>query len=185
MIRFEGLPGEYLQIDWGERRDFPFVQMKSQTRYFFAARLKHSRLMYVEFHKTMCLETLVRCILRCFEYIGGVPWACVFDNMKTVTIGRDEKNRTIWNETFQKFSNELGFHREICAKAAGNQKGAVENLVRFVKDNFLSGRVFLDDSDLDRQFAEWLSKVNNSICQAHREIPFNVLPSVTFQNLSL
>lgn len=105
-----------------------------------------------------------------------MPWACVFDNMKTVTIRRDENNRPIWNESFRKFSNELGFHKEICDKCAGNQKGAVENLVRYVKDNFISGRVFLDDADLDGQCGEWLSKVNNSISQAHRAIPFEVLP---------
>jgi len=46
-LRFEGVPGEYLQIDWGEVRDFPFskVGMENQTRYFFAARLKYSRYM--------------------------------------------------------------------------------------------------------------------------------------------
>src|SRR6266568_1381990 len=48
-LRFEGVPGEYLQIDWGEVRDFPFTKagMEQQTRYFFAARLKYSRYMYV------------------------------------------------------------------------------------------------------------------------------------------
>ena len=31
-IRFEGLPGEYLQVDWGEIRHFPFTQQKPVTR---------------------------------------------------------------------------------------------------------------------------------------------------------
>jgi hypothetical protein len=45
MIRFEGLPGEFLQVDWGEVRNFPFLRpdLQEQTRYFLAARLKHSR----------------------------------------------------------------------------------------------------------------------------------------------
>ena len=38
-IRFEGLPGEYLQVDWGEIRHFPFTQQKPVTRYFLACRL--------------------------------------------------------------------------------------------------------------------------------------------------
>ena len=42
-VRFEGLPGEYLQVDWGEVRRFPFQQQKPTTRYFLACRLKHSR----------------------------------------------------------------------------------------------------------------------------------------------
>jgi len=32
---FEGLPGEYLQVDWGERRQFPFTQVPQTTRYCF------------------------------------------------------------------------------------------------------------------------------------------------------
>jgi predicted transcriptional regulator len=42
-IRFEGLPGEYLQVDWGEIRRFPFRQQAPATRYFLACRLKYSR----------------------------------------------------------------------------------------------------------------------------------------------
>ena len=44
-LRFEGVPGEFLQIDWGEVREFAFTKegMEPQTRYFFAARLKYSR----------------------------------------------------------------------------------------------------------------------------------------------
>jgi hypothetical protein len=42
-VRFEGLPGEYLQVDWGEVRAFPFTQQGPATRYFLACRLKYSR----------------------------------------------------------------------------------------------------------------------------------------------
>jgi transposase len=73
-LRFEGVPGEYLQIDWGEVRDMPFTKagMEHQTRYFFAARLKYSRYMYVRFHSDMREETLLRCLIACFAEIGGV-----------------------------------------------------------------------------------------------------------------
>jgi len=42
-IRFAGLPGEYLQVDWGEGRRFPFAQQAPATRYCLACRLKYSR----------------------------------------------------------------------------------------------------------------------------------------------
>lgn len=174
-IRFEGLPGEYLQVDWGEVRDFPFEQKEGLTRYFFTARLKFSRVMYVEFREDMCLETLIRCLLRCFEFIGGVPWACVFDNMKTVVVGRNERGEPIWNVSFGRFANEMEFHRELCDKGAGNQKGSVENLVMYVKGNFVSGRTFLNDDDLGRQCQEWLKKVNGAVSQAHGAVPWEVL----------
>ncbi len=46
-IRFEGLPAEYLQVDWGEVRHFPFTQQAPATRYFLACRLKYSRWTWV------------------------------------------------------------------------------------------------------------------------------------------
>jgi len=131
-LRFEGMPGEFLQIDWGEMRNMPFSKegMSGQTRYFFAARLKYSRYMFVSFQQDMREETLLRCLIACFTTIGGVPWVVVTDNMKTAVLGRDEGNQPIWNPAYQKLAVEFKFHPDVCAPASGNQKGAVENLVK-------------------------------------------------------
>ena len=48
----------------------------------------------------------------------------------------------------------------MCAPASGNQKGAGENLVKFVKGNLLPGRSFYDDADLAEQCRAWLTQVN-------------------------
>ena len=134
--------------------------MEPQTRYFFAARLKYSRYMYVSFQTDMREETLLRCLIACFAEIDGVPWAVVTDNMKTAVLGRDERHQPIWNPAYQKLAVEFKFHPEVCAPASGNQKGAVENLVKFVKGNFLAGRSFYDDVDLAEQCQQWLRQVN-------------------------
>jgi transposase len=161
-LRFEGVPGEFLQVDWGEVRDMAFTkpELEGQTRYFFAARLKYSRFMYVSFHTDMREETLLRCLIGCFQTIGGVPWVVVTDNMKTAVLGRNEQHEPVWNPAYQKLAVEFKFHPEACAPASGNQKGAVENLVKYVKGNFIAGRTFHDDADLAEQYAEWLSHVN-------------------------
>lgn len=160
-IRFEGMPGEYLQIDWGEVRDMALTNAgKTRTRYFFAARLKYSRFMFVRFTHDMQEETLLRLLIECFQTIGGVPWAVVTDNMKTAVLGRDASNQPIWNPAYQKLAAEFKFLPEACAPASGNQKGSVENLVKFVKGNFLAGRSFHDDADLAEQCQQWLLQVN-------------------------
>lgn len=189
-VRFEGLPGELLQIDWGEVRNFPFTKpsLAGQTRYFFAARLKYSRWMFVRFTSEMREETLLRCLIACFVALGGVPWAVTSDNMKTVTLGRDEHNQPIWHPAFQKFAAEFRFHPSLCTPRAANQKGLVENLVKYVKGNFLAGRNFYDDLDLTQQNGEWLHLVNEvRMCSATEQIPsvrlaeerrhFGVLPA--------
>jgi transposase len=161
-LRFEGVPGEFLQIDWGEVRDMAFTkpELAGQTRYFFAARLKYSRYMYVSFHSDMREETLLRCLIGCFQTIGGVPWVVVTDNMKTAVLGRNAQHEPVWNPAYQKLAVEFTFHPEACAPASGNQKGAVESLVKYVKGNFIAGRTFHDDADLAEQCTQWLSHVN-------------------------
>jgi len=123
--------GEFLQIDWGEMREMPFSKegMNGRTHYFFAARLKYSRYMFVSFQSDMREETRLGCLIACFQTIGGVPWAVVTDNMRKVVLGRDEQRQPIWNPAYQKLAVEFKFHPDVCAPASGNQKGSVENLV--------------------------------------------------------
>lgn len=174
LVRFEGLAGEYCQIDWGETRDLSFHRQAAGTRYFFCARLKFSRMSFVKFTTDMKLETLLRCMLAAFAWFGGVPWVCVFDNMKTVTTGRDEHHQPIWNKTFLKLMFELESHPLACWPQSGNQKGAVENLVGWVKTSFLPERSFIDDADLDRQATVWVDRANQTVSQAHGEAPVDV-----------
>lgn len=159
-VRFEGLPGEYLQIDWGEVRRFPFTQQAPATRYFLACRLKYSRWSWVRWTNRMDQETLIRGLVECFLALGFVPWVLVCDNMKTVTLGRDDQRQPIWHPVFLQFAREFDFHPEACAVGAANQKGSVESLVKWVKGNFLAGRSFLDDVDLVAQSGEWLATAN-------------------------
>jgi hypothetical protein len=72
-IRFEGLPGEYLQVDWGEIRHFPFTQQKPVTRYFLACRLKYSRWTWVMFTDNMRHEALFRGLVACSNALGVCP----------------------------------------------------------------------------------------------------------------
>jgi transposase len=174
-VRFEGLPGEYLQVDWGEVRSFPFTQAKPATRYFLALRLKYSRWTFVRWTTRMDQETLIRGLVDCFLALGFVPWVLVFDNMKTVTTGRDAQDQPIWHPTFLQFAREFDFHPEACAIGAANQKGSVESLVKHVKGNFLIGRSFLDDSDLARQNLDWLESVNSRLNSATGEPPLERL----------
>jgi transposase len=161
-ICFEGLPGELLQIDWGEVRRFPFTRpdLARQTRYFFAARLKFSRWMWVRFTTDMREETLLRCLIAVFVALNGVPWVVTTDNMKTVVLGRDHANQPIWHPAYAKLAAEFAFHPDACDPGAGNQKGAVENLVKFVKQNFVQGRSFRDDAHLAEELDAWLYRVN-------------------------
>lgn len=170
-IRFEGLPAEYLQVDWGEIRQFPFTQQPPATRYFLACRLKYSRLSWVRFTSDMRQETLLRGLVDCFVTLGWVPWVVVFDNMKTVTSGRDAQDQPIWTPALRQLAAEFDFYPQACDVGAANQKGSVESLVKWVKGNFLPGRSFLDDPDLAEQAAAWVAQANARPSSATGEPP--------------
>lgn len=180
-IRFEGLPGEYLQVDWGEIRRFPFTQHPPATRYFLACRLKYSRWNWVQFTTDMRQETLFRGLVACFLALGWVPWVLIFDNMKTVTTGRDAQGQPVWTATLRQFAAEFGFHPQACDPGAGNQKGSVESLVKWVKGNFLPGRSFIDDADLTAQTTDWCDQANSRPSAATAEPPLARLPAEAAQ----
>ncbi len=167
-------PGQLQQWDWGEAR-VPLGGAFAK-RVFLAGRLKYSRLSAVRWRTQMDLETLLRAMLEIVEGWGGVPWAWVFDNMKTVTLGRDAAGQPRWNPAFWRFATEIGCHPELCDPGAAQQKGSVENLVKWVKTNFLPGRRFADDEDLAQQSLTWERAKAAQISQAHGQRPMDLLP---------
>ena len=183
VVRFETLPGEQLQVDWDET-NIDYDEDEETTEYFFTARMKYSRYMYVEVRDNMKLETLINCILHAFEDLGGVPWSLSFDNMKTVVKEIDEDEDPVWNETFFKFAAEMGFHPIACEPDQPNQKGSVENLAKYVKNNFLPGRLFSDREDMEERLEDWLHTVNEQReCQATERISAKLLETLELEEL--
>jgi len=158
VVRFEGLPGEFSQHDFGSV-DVRYLSGARERVHFFAARLKYSRWSYVELVADEAVESLVRPLLSSFAAFGGVPLVAVFDRPKTVVL-RSLGEKIEWNPTFGQVALDYRFAPELCAPARGNQKGAVENLVGWVKKSFFKVRRFHDREDLKRQLKEWLHEVN-------------------------
>jgi transposase len=174
VIRFEGLAGEYLQFDFGTISNPKLADKHPNRIFFFAARLKYSRTIYVEFCCDQSFETLIRALLRCFEYIGGVPLVVIMDNMKTVVAGRNG-SEIIWNKQFLAFAYEIGFKPEVCWPASPQQKGLAENLVGYVKRDFYCGRSFANISELNIQVKLWMDRINSQANQATKTPAFRLL----------
>jgi len=160
MMRFEGLPGEFSQHDFGEVR-VRFIDGGRRIVHFFASRLKWSRWVEVTLVDNEVVETLVRGLASHFTRFGGVPLCAVFDRPKTVALHwGDDGVVTEWNPTFAYAALELGFTAEVCWPHQPRQKGSVENLVGWVKGSFFKQRRFHDLEDLTAQLAQWLQEVN-------------------------
>jgi transposase len=161
--RFEGLPGEFSQHDFGQV-DVRFMDDTKMRIHFFSSRLKYSRWVCVTRVPDETIESLVRPLVDHFEAMGGVPLVGVFDRPKTVAISWGKNGEvTEWNQTFAYVALELGLGVEVCWPYRAQQKGSVENLVGWVKGSFFKQRRFLDIADLDRQLIEWQGEVNTRI----------------------
>lgn len=160
LVRFEGLPGEFSQHDFGEV-EVRFVAGGMQRVHFFASRLKYSRWSEVTLVPDERAETLVRAMVDHFAAFGGVPLLGVFDRPKTVAIAwRRDGVVTEWNPIFAGVALDLGLGIEVCWPYQPRQKGSVENLVGWVKGSFFKQRRFIDPEDLVLQLAEWHREVN-------------------------
>jgi transposase len=160
VVRFEGLPGEFSQHDFGEV-DVTFVDGRARRVHFFASRLKYSRFVAVTLVGNQKVETILRCLARHFIAFGGLPLMAVFDRPRTI-VRKGGKGREVeqFNATFAQGIVDLGVGVEMCAPRSGQQKGAVESLVKWVKGSFFKPRKFQDLADLQAQLEAWLLEVN-------------------------
>jgi len=160
MTRFEGLPGEFTQHDFGEV-DVRFLDGSRKRVHFFASRLKYSRWTEVSLVEDETVERLVRALVDHFAALGGIPLLAVFDRPKTIALSSDRHGEvTQWNPTFAGVALDLGLGIELCWPKSPEQKGSVENLVGWVKGSFFKQRRFLDEADLRQQLHEWHLEVN-------------------------
>src|SRR6266404_3832954 len=172
LVRFEGLPGEFSQHDFGQI-EVEFVDGSSRRIHFFASRLKYSRLIRVSLVPDEAVESLVRTLAEHLASWGGLPLRCVFDRPKTVALQwRKNGEVTEWNPVFAYATLEMGVGVELCWPYRAQQKGSVENLVGFVKSSFFKVRRFHDEEDLRRQLRAWHEEVNQQRpCRATGVIP--------------
>lgn len=172
LVRFEGLPGEFSQHDFGQYA-VEFVDGSARRVHFFASRLKYSRSIRVSLVQDEAVESLVRALAEHLQSWGGRPLLCVFDRPKTIAL-KWQKNGEVteWNSVFAYAALEMGLGVELCWPYQARQKGSVENLVGYVKSSFFKVRSFHDEEDLQQQLVEWHREVNQELpCRATGIIP--------------
>lgn len=158
--RFETVSGQQSQVDWGYLGTFD-LDGRQRKVWVFLMVLGYSRYLAAHCTTAMDVETLLLSHQKCFESLGGVTDQIVYDNMKTVTLGRDIENRPMWQRRFLDFALYYGFQPVACTPYRPRSKGKVEIGVRYIKENFCPGRQFTDITDLNRQLQAWLNTVAN------------------------
>jgi transposase len=161
--RFETGPGKQAQVDWGYLGTLT-ENGKQHPLWGFTMTLGYSRRMMAEAATDTKLGTLLRMHERAFEEWGGVPEELLYDRMKTIWTGTDERGEIIWNSTFRDFARYWGFTPRLCRAYRAQTKGKVESGVKYVRRNFLcglQGRLPSSLVELNAELRRWVSEVAN------------------------
>ncbi len=158
-VRLEAKPGEEIQIDWGHFGAIAYGNTKRKL-YALAVIESYSRMLYVEFTHSQKQEVLHSCLFNAFKYFGGTPKTIRVDNMVTAVI--DRQGRLIrFNDAFLDFLRPLHVIPKACNIRSPNEKGKIENSIKYLRGNFMPLREFNDLTDLQTQVLDWLDQVAN------------------------
>lgn len=150
--------GQAAQVDWGEFGD---VFGDGVRIHCFVMVLCYSRLIYIEFTKSERFEAFIRCHENALQYFEGFrPEEFWYDNLPTAVAER--MGRLIrFNVRFLAYAGHHHFTPHACNVAKGNEKGRVEDGVKYIRMNFWHNRKFTDFEDLCRQAIEWRDETAN------------------------
>jgi transposase len=127
--------GQQAQVDWGQAHvaiaGIPVVA------HLLCLRMRASGVPFAWAAPTEKLEAFLEGHRRAFEWLGGVPAECVYDNLKTAVVrilaGPERQEHTV----FSSLRAHYLFDSLFCRPGEGHEKGAVENLVGYVRRNAL------------------------------------------------
>lgn len=154
--------GEYAQVDFGETW-MRYADGRRVKVYFFAMVLCRSRKKYVWFSKVpFTSELAIYAHEKAFEYYGGKPLKIIYDQDK-VFIHDENLGDYLLTKAFSAFVNQEHFETIFCRKSDPESKGKVENVVKYIKNNFLRCRTFVSIEQLNEEGVLWLSRTANGL----------------------
>ena len=172
----EELPyGKQAQVDFGQY-NMRTTQGNRVKVFFLTMVLSRSRFKYVWFidsHFTSELAILAH--EKAFEYIGGITDEIVYDQDK-VFIVSENSGDIILTDAFRAYTRGQSFTLHFCRKADPQSKGKVENVVKYVKQNFLYNRTFHNIETLNDEAMGWLGRTANALPHAVTgKVPYDEL----------
>lgn len=152
-LRLVRQAGEEAQVDWAH---FGTLVCEGYERPLvaFVMTLSYSRAIYVRFFLSQMMSSFLTGHEEAFAWFGGIPRACLYDNLKSVVLERIG-NAIKRNPQFVEYAQHCRFQIRVAAPARGNEKGRTERAIRYLRENFFAGREYRNLEDLNKQVLEW------------------------------
>lgn len=135
VIQRDTIPGEVMEVDFGQLGYVLDEQGQRRRAFVFSGRLRHSRKAYRQVVYDQKQETFYSCHIHAFEYFGGVPEKVVPDNLKAAVIKRNFFEAQI-NPAYLALAQYYGFMASPTRARMPQHKGGVENDIKYIKRNF-------------------------------------------------
>jgi transposase len=133
-------PGQVMQVDWAEMPTRPRVYGRERRVYALICTLPYSGASTAHFSFDMTIESFVQGHVRAFDWLGGVPRECVYDNLRAVAKRekRDGVEVIHWNPRFSQLRGHYASHAHPCTPETPREKGAVEGAGPSPQDRVLA-----------------------------------------------
>lgn len=185
-------PGEEGQVDLGQM-SMKDINGKQTKVYFFCMVLSYSRMKYV-YLSAVPFDSLRFCYAhdRAFRYFGGRPRQIMYDQDR-VQVVSENAGDIIFTKEYENYRQKTGIDVYLCKPSDPDTKGKVENVVRYVKMNFLANREYNGIDSLNVECLKWLDRTGNNTPHATTykkptqmfEIESKYLLSYEAQNIDL
>jgi transposase len=155
-------PGQVMQVDWAEMPTRPKVLGRERRVYALVFSLPFSGAATAHFTFDMTIESFLEGHVRAFDWLGGVPRECVYDNLRSAVARREKVDGVeviSWNPRFSALRGHYAFHAHACTPETPREKGSVEGGVRYHKTSFWPARRFADLAELDEVYARWRDRI--------------------------
>lgn len=130
-------PGEMAQVDWIEDLQVVIAGKPCKVQVLNLV-LNYSGSVYCEAFEHARQEAFFQGQRNAFEFWGGIPGTVTYDNLKSAVQKILEGRNREENERFVAFRSAYLFDSRFCNPARGNEKGRVENMVKFVQRNLFT-----------------------------------------------
>lgn len=167
----EDLPyGKQAQVDFGEF-NMRLSNGKRKKVYFFAMVLSRSRMKFTCFiDSPFTAQEVINAHEKTFEFFGGIPKVIVYDLDRTMVVD-ENLGEIILTSRFREYTRTRDFELHFCRKADPQSKGKVENVIQYIKKNFLYNRYYQDNEILNQQSIAWLDRTANHLPHNCTKIP--------------
>jgi transposase len=180
-IPLTAAPGEQFQVDFGQA--LAVINGVETKAHLFCMRLKHSHVPFVCAFPTERLEAFLEGHVLGFEYYGGVAREGLYDNAKTQVVKILEGPLREEHEWFSSLRSHYLFNSHFCRPRRGNEKGSVENLVKYVRQHVLVPVSSFDSwTELNEKLLQWCEreKQRNLPLWEEERLALRALPSARF-----